>query len=181
MKMYDVDEAFEILKEYKVTTHKESVRRWLREGKIKAERPASRKTGWRIEEKHLFEFIQERVHVDLVEFNTTSVVKSEEEIRAEMWWQVARKNLFEGFVEIKRSYIRECFQHLGMSKEFEEFVWEEVSRRKQGYANARAYYLLDAFVFDNKRILMDENYELLEDKVLYALIEYIRLERIKKG
>ena len=35
MKTYNVDEAFEILKENKTTTHKESIRRWLRTGVMK--------------------------------------------------------------------------------------------------------------------------------------------------
>jgi hypothetical protein len=51
MKMYSVDEAFERLKHYKITTHKESVRRWLRQGVIEAKPPASRKVGWMIPEE----------------------------------------------------------------------------------------------------------------------------------
>jgi len=46
----NVDEAFEILKEYKITTHKESVRRWLREGYIQTNSPVSKKEGWRIKQ-----------------------------------------------------------------------------------------------------------------------------------
>ena len=48
--MSNVDEAFEILKEYKITTHKESVRRWLREGYIQTNSPVSKKEGWRIKQ-----------------------------------------------------------------------------------------------------------------------------------
>ncbi|WP_267900376.1 hypothetical protein [Lentibacillus cibarius] len=43
--MYNVEDAFSLLKTYKITTHMESVRRWLREGTIKGIPPKSRKEG----------------------------------------------------------------------------------------------------------------------------------------
>lgn len=43
MKQYSVKEAFKILKDYKVTSHEESVRRWLRNGTIKGIQPQTRK------------------------------------------------------------------------------------------------------------------------------------------
>lgn len=36
MDTYSVDEAFELLKIYKITSHKESERRWLRSGPLHA-------------------------------------------------------------------------------------------------------------------------------------------------
>ncbi|WP_096438326.1 hypothetical protein [Alteribacter populi] len=46
MAVYHVDQAFELLKKYKITTHKESVRRWFRQGVIEAKSPTPRKDGW---------------------------------------------------------------------------------------------------------------------------------------
>lgn len=66
METYNVDQAFEILKEYKITKQKESVRRWLRDGKIKAEAPKSKKTGWKIPKHALDAFIKERLPDSLV-------------------------------------------------------------------------------------------------------------------
>lgn len=66
METYNVDQAFEILKENKITTQKESVRRWLRDGKIKAEAPTSKKAGWKIPKSSLDAFIKERLPDSLV-------------------------------------------------------------------------------------------------------------------
>ncbi|MFC7063597.1 zincin-like metallopeptidase domain-containing protein [Halobacillus seohaensis] len=46
-----------VLAEYKITTHKESVRRWLRNGTLKGTAPTSRKEGWKISESNLKAFI----------------------------------------------------------------------------------------------------------------------------
>lgn len=59
--MYSIETAFELLKSYKITSHKESVRRWLREGKIKGIPPASRKEGWMIKKENLLVFIRARM------------------------------------------------------------------------------------------------------------------------
>lgn len=59
--MYTVDGAFEKLKEYKITTHKESVRRWLRQGIIQGIAPSYRKEGWLIPKENLDDFIKKRL------------------------------------------------------------------------------------------------------------------------
>ncbi|MET2871863.1 hypothetical protein ABXV15_14440 [Exiguobacterium profundum] len=51
--MYTIDEAFEILSKNKLTTHKETVRNWVRKGVIQAEPLESRKKGYRISEAAL--------------------------------------------------------------------------------------------------------------------------------
>lgn len=71
MKTYTVDEAFEILKANKITKHKESVRRWLRQGVIKGIAPISKKEGWTITENELHKFMQQR----LPDSYTTTVAK----------------------------------------------------------------------------------------------------------
>lgn len=181
MRNYNVDEAFQILKEYKITTHKESVRRWLRDGIIKGLSPASRKEGWLIPQKNLFDFIHERIPQNVSpSINTTSDVKKQtkEEIRAEMWRELSRKNIFEDYIEPKKKQVQACIEHKGYSKEFGGYVWENISQHKRGYTTPRIPYLLDAFQFEGERIRFDENYELLEEKILYALIEHLRKKRV---
>ncbi|MFD1362840.1 hypothetical protein [Lentibacillus salinarum] len=179
MRVYNVDSAFALLKKYKITTNKESVRRWLRQGKIKGIPPVSRKEGWQIIEADLVSFVKERIP----EFNTTNFVTeaiSEDDIRAKMWWEIVKKNIFEDFLEIKKSRVRECVKHKGYSKEFEIYVWENLKKNKRGYKTPRIPYLLDAFLFDTKRLLMDQSYENIEDKILFSLIEYLREKKVKK-
>jgi archaellum component FlaC len=59
MEVYNVHQALKILQEYYITDSIQMVTRWIREGKIKAERSANRKEGWRIHHDDLFEFIEE--------------------------------------------------------------------------------------------------------------------------
>jgi len=60
MEVYNVHQALKILQEYYITDSIQMVTRWIREGKIKAERSANRKEGWRIYHDDLFEFIEEQ-------------------------------------------------------------------------------------------------------------------------
>lgn len=170
MEKYTVDDAFEILKEYKITTHKESVRRWLRNGDLKGQRHSSRKAGWMIYKADLFEFISKK-----------SVVLDEEKVREKMWWELVQRNIFEGYLELKRKDIRECIDHLRMSEEFEKYVWNVVSKHKRGYATPRVPYLLDHFIFDSKRVRFDEKYESQKEQILYSLIEHLRLKKVGKA
>ena len=51
---YNVNEALEVLKSYDITSSKQMITRWLREGKIiVGEVSVNRKEGWRIHEKDL--------------------------------------------------------------------------------------------------------------------------------
>lgn len=183
MKMYNVEEAFELLKANKITTHKESVRRWLRKGIIKGMAPASKKEGWKIPENELNKFIQQR----LPDSYTTNLVKKEskynatnveneikEQARAEMWLEIVQRNIWEGYIEVKKSLIRECIQHKRYSKDLEEKVWKFCEANSKAYKKPRINYLLEAFSFDGKRLLMDKNFESLEEQIIFPVIEYIR-------
>ena len=178
LKHYNVEEAFQVLKQNKITTNKESVRRWLREGTIKGITPASRKSGWLIREDNLYSFIYSRLPDDRFEpscYTTNDVNEiDKEKIRAEMWWEIARKNIFEDFLEIKKTQVQDCIQHKRYSKAFERYAWDTISKHKRGYQTPRVPYLLDAFLFNGNRIKMNDNYELLQEKILYALIEHLR-------
>jgi hypothetical protein len=180
LKIYSIDEAFNLLKSYKITTNKESVRRWLRQGVIKGIPPSSRKEGWKIPKYALDEFVQRRLPGfittnDVKGNNTTFVEKQiEESTRATMWVELVNKNIWEGYVEIKKTRLQECIQHRRYSKDFELTVWQRCVENSKAYSKPRVSYLLEAFGFEGKRILLDKNFVDLEEQVIFALIEYVR-------
>ena len=75
MTTYSVNEVCKRLTLLKITTNEESIRRWLRTGKLKGYQN-SKKEGWRVREEDLQQFIDER----MPEFNTI-LVADEETIR----------------------------------------------------------------------------------------------------
>ena len=66
-RFYTVQEVFDILTTNKVTSNIESVRRWLRQGKLVGIAPKSRKEGWQISHTELMKFLDQRTP------NTTNV------------------------------------------------------------------------------------------------------------
>lgn len=188
MKIYNVDEAFEVLKTNKITTNKESVRRWLRQGVIKGIAPTSRKEGWTIPENDLHEFMQQRlpdsyttmIAKEVNENNTINVVIDEikEKIREEMWLELAKKNIWEGFVELKKARLHECIQHRHYSVDLENEVWQRCIANSKAYKKPRVSYLLEAFGFEGKRLLLDKNFEDQEEQIIFAIIEYVRTSRL---
>lgn len=198
MKMYSVDEAFDLLSVYKITTNKESIRRWLRQGVIKAPAPSSRKEGWQIPKEALDDFLQQRLpdvypsnvlpneeqinktivakEMDL-DYTTNDVKRVEEQARANMWRELARKNIWEGYVELKKTRIRECIEHRHYSKQLELEVWQRYVANSRAYRKPRVSYLLEAFSFEGKRLLLDQNFADLEEQVIFAIIEHVRKSR----
>lgn len=181
--MYNVEDAFSLLKTYKITTHMESVRRWLREGTIKGIPPKSRKEGWLIREDDLYAFIRSRLPDDVIQApsHTTNDAKEtdREAIRAEMWWELVGKNIFEDILYVKKAHVRDAVAHMGLSKAFETYAWESIREHKRGYATPRIPYLLDAALFDGRRILLDTTYESKNEQIMFAVLEYLRQKKIK--
>jgi uncharacterized small protein (DUF1192 family) len=60
----NTDQAFEKLNKAGVTDSIQTVRRWLREGKIKAKRSENRKAGFEVDNTDLQRFINERTGAD---------------------------------------------------------------------------------------------------------------------
>lgn len=60
----------------------------------------------------------ERLYISGYETNDVMEL-NKEDIRAEMWWELARKNIFEDFMEIKKTQVQDCIQHKRYSKTFE--------------------------------------------------------------
>lgn len=177
-RIYTVTEAFELLKAYKVTSNIESVRRWLRQGEIEGIMPASRKEGWKVSQSALDRFIATRLpdfisKNEINENNTTNVVfKSEEQIRADMWYEITRKNIWEGFVTIKKTLIKDAADHRGYSYKLMNDVWERCVANSSAYKQPRVSYLLDAFSFEGERLLLDQNFASKEEQVIYAIFEH---------
>lgn len=202
MTMYNVDEAFELLKAYKITTHKESVRRWLRQGIIKGIAPTSRKEGWLIPKETLDDFLQQRLpdgyttnvltkeeksnkiivaKESNLDHTTFDVKEGKERIRADMWRELANKNIWEGYVELKKARIHECIQHRRYSKKLEEEVWQRCVANSRAYKKPRVSYLLEAFGFEGKRLLLDRNFEDLEEQVIFPIIEHVRTSQSRSS
>lgn len=140
--MYTIDEGFEILLKDKLTSHKETVRNWVRKGAIQAEPLESRKKVYWISEEALEQFRRPdgwELYPEQVTENVRGVVKNEEEReyftetdveatkewgRIEMQHQVAGRWLWEGDFEISRMMVCNTVAHGRYSKEFEQLVWE---------------------------------------------------------
>lgn len=168
MKVYGVNEVYEILKQNKITSNIESVRRWLREGTIEGIEPRSRKEGWKVTEDALNDFLATRLP------NKTNDILTKEGVRSEMWYELASKNIWEGYIEIKKSLLNECIRHIRGSNDLKEEVWNRCIENSSAYSKPRVNYLLEAFGFEGKRLLLDKNYESLEEQALFAIIEYVK-------
>lgn len=199
MTNYTVEEVFQLLKANKITTHKEGVRRWLRQGVIKGIPPASRKEGWLVPKEAVDDFLKNRLPHDYFEegytkevlnnatfvvnesssdYTTVDVKEMEKRVRADMWRELVNKNIWEGYVELKKTRIHECIQHLRFSKELEEEVWQRCVTNSRAYKKPRVSYLLEAFGFEGKRLLLDRNFSSLEEQVIFSIIEYVRRSRL---
>lgn len=184
-RIYTVTEAFELLKSYKITSNIESVRRWLRQGEIEGIEPASRKEGWKISQSALDRFITKRLPEfittnDVNKVNKTNVVLNEEDIRANMWYEITRKNIWEGFITVKKSLLVDAAAHRGYSYKLLNIVWERCIANSSAYKQPRVSYLLDAFSFEGERLLMDLNFESKEEQIIYAIFEHIIKEQRKQ-
>jgi len=58
MQLYNVRDAFQLLKERGIARDKQEVRKWLNEGLIEATPPVNRRVGWKIEADKLQTFIR---------------------------------------------------------------------------------------------------------------------------
>lgn len=117
-----------------------------------------------------------------LEDNTTNVVIDEEAIRAneraKMWYEIIRKNIWEGYVEIKRAVLKEAAAHRGYSSQLIEEVWERCVRHSAAYKQPRVSYLLDAFSFEGQRLMFATEFESKEEQAIYAICEYVKTNRI---
>lgn len=182
MKIYNIDEAFELLERSGITTHVASVRRWLRNGDLKGTIESKRK-GWEIKEKDLFDFISrknplfninvtnDKIVKDQNNISTDTIEKIKEEAREKMWWEIVKKGIFEDCIEIKKGHIKEVLEHRQGVQHLDR-VWNVLKGHKMGRAKPIIFYLLDYFLYDGKRIAFD-NLHVEQYKILFPLVEYV--------
>lgn len=190
MKTYRLEQLFEILKENKITTNKESVRRWLREGKISGTKGADpKKNGWQVTEEELQRFLSERLPNTIqekTEDTTTNVVISEtekerlrEEGRNEILNRLAAKHIWEGRFVFRKKWVNECLDHQRMTnKSTRSYILNRMMQHKQGYAGPGVLYMLDTFNFEGIKLRMGDSFSALDEQITFALIEFLRKECI---
>src|SRR5690625_1243851 len=90
---------------------------------------------------------------------------SQKEICENMWWNFVTQNLiFEGIIQTNKQLLQKYIKYKGYTKTFEEYAWEMISKNDIDDTIPAIPYLLDAFVFDHQRIVMDNNYDVIEEK-----------------
>ena len=185
-KLYTVNKAFEVLKEHEVITNIEVLRRWLRQGKIEGIAPTTRKKGWMITQDAIDKCLEDHMSATAYKkaFNTTqkedTVALDENAIRTQIWWELVHKNIWEDYVPIKKQYIKEAAEHCNYSNELVETVWERVTldSDRRGYAKQlRIPYLLEAFLFESQRVLLDKKFTSKHEQVVYAIFEHVLKNR----
>jgi hypothetical protein len=103
--------------------------------------------------------------------NTVSDINElEKRVRADMWRELVNKNIWEGYVELKKTRIHECIMHRRYSKQLEEEVWQRCVANSRAYKKPRVSYLLEAFGFEGRRLLLDHNFSSLEEQVIFSII-----------
>ena len=55
--------------------------------------------------------------------------------RSTIWWELMRKNIFESYVEIKESQVKECTEHWKHSNEFKREVWQRCKDNSNALGN----------------------------------------------
>ncbi|AQQ55275.1 hypothetical protein [Planococcus lenghuensis] len=193
MRKYELDELFEVLKRHKITTNKESVRHWLREGKITGSKGAGPKqNGWLVTEADLLSFLKERLPEHVTpelpgeDQSTTTVVLTEEEkeaireeTRQELLEQLAAKQIWEGRFQLKKSFVNACLDHRRIeNRELRTYILNRIMQYKGGYATPGVLYLLDTFNFDGERLSFDSNFGSLDEQIVFSLIEHLRQEYV---
>ena len=193
MKVYSVEEAFLILQHNKITSNKESLKRWLRQGKLLGEKGGGpKKNGWIIQEKDLRTFIQERLPGGLS--LSTSLMPtehsscSEEEIesyraegRLDMWHQITSLNIWQGRFEFKKRFVDECILHLRIeNREVYQYILDSMFSHKNGYAKPGVLYLLDKCKFDGHILDFARQYGGIDEQITFSVIDYLRTKYKKK-
>ncbi|WP_298830036.1 hypothetical protein [uncultured Planococcus sp.] len=186
--MYELDDLFDILKRNKITTNKESVRRWLRQGKIVGTKGGGpKKNGWQVSEEALESFLKERLpeNVELKPTEvTTNVVLSEaeqeqlrEEGRQEIFYRLAANHIWEGRFVFKKKFITDCLDHRRLeNRSLRAYILNRIMEHKRGHATPGVVYILDTFDFEGNRLKFDSDFSGREEQIVFSLIEYLRNE-----
>ena len=193
MKAYSVEEAFLVLQHNKITSNKESLKRWLRQGKLLGEKGGGpKKNGWIIQEKDLRAFIQERLPEGLslstilmTTENPSCSVEEMESYRAEgrldMWQQITSLNIWQGRFEFKKRFVEECILHLRIeNREVHQYIMDSMLSHKKGYSKPGVLYLLDKCQFDGHILDFALQYGGIDEQITFSVIDYLRTQYKKK-
>ena len=95
--------------------------------------------------------------------------------RSLMWWELMKKNIFEGYIEIKESQVKECIQHWKYPNELKVEVWQRCkdNSKAQGYKKVGVKYLLDSFLFEGNQLQLNRSFESIEEQIIFAIIHYV--------
>jgi hypothetical protein len=194
MKIYSVDEVFTILQHNKITSNKESVKRWLRQGKLLGTKGGGpKKNGWIIRENDLRGFLKDRlpegVTLSTNLISTTAGGCSEEEResyrelgRLEMWKQVTSLNIWQGRFEFKKRFVEECILHLRIeNREVHQYIMNSMLSHKKGYAKPGVLYLLDKCQFDGHSLDFALQYGGIDEQITFSVIDFLRTKYKNKA
>jgi hypothetical protein len=106
-----VKEALDLLKSEGVSVSDHMIRRWLREGKLKGKRPKNRKEGWRVDQKHLIQFIQSKKSQDS-QTSTIHIYEAYEVLKKERDTLLAENEQLKAELE----YLRKELSDKGINK-----------------------------------------------------------------
>jgi hypothetical protein len=189
MRIYSVDEAFTILHNNKITSNKESVKRWLRQGKLMGTKGGGpKKNGWIIREDDLRVFLQDRLpegvslSTNLISTSTGGCSEDERESyrefgRLDLWKQVTGHNIWQGRFEFKKRFVEECILHLRIeNRELRQYILDTILSHKQGYAKPGVLYLLEKFKFNGHILEFSLQYGGIEEQITFSTIEYLRAQ-----
>ena len=187
---YTVQEAFTLLKRYGLAEHIEVVRRWLRQGTLKGTPPVKRREGWRIEEEDLQAFILARApglaDLNAIENqNTTNVVKQQpldvaaiqEEARIAYWWELIGRFIFEDFIEVRRSVVKDILEVRPYEEASKASVLADVFRDVPKGKKLRVNYLHGAFPFRGQRVAFNAQSPDREEEIAGRLLDAVWARR----
>ncbi|HDR4577985.1 TPA: helix-turn-helix domain-containing protein [Bacillus cereus] len=160
---YNVNEALEILKSYDITSSRQMITRWLREGKIVGEVSVNRREGWRIHEKDLEDFI-ERMKPGLRKlfFRNEELQSELHDLREKVSTLEQKEKVFPIANNVHIS--EDCREQLQLSHKQSELLLEHVGSlikenqklQEKNEALQKEKYIL----IEDKMRLIDENKEL---------------------
>lgn len=189
MKTYSVEEAFSILQTSKITSNKESVKRWLRQGKLQGVKGGGpKKNAWIIHEEDLLAFMKDRLPEGLAlstsplptEGSNCSEEEKEsyrEDGRLEMWKQVTGLNIWQGRFEFKRRFLEECILHLRLeNRDLHQYIIDSMLSHKKGYTKPGVLYLLDKCRYDGQILDFALQYGGIDEQITFSVIDYLRTQ-----
>ncbi|RBW68196.1 helix-turn-helix domain-containing protein [Bacillus taeanensis] len=190
---YTVEEAFQVLQRYGITDNIEVIRRWLRQGRLKGIPPKKRRDGWRIEEEDLRSFLISKAPglIDVIhaagnsnDLYTIKVVnekvdekaleEAKEEARAQLWWELVQKFIFEDYVEIGKQTVTDLLKARRYDRLYQKKILDQFFQDVEKGRKKRVYYLHGYFPYKGQRLALHEDYSLIEEKVAARMIEVIQ-------